>query len=127
VKAPVGNWTHVAFVYSEGAVRGYVDGHERLATSVGPVWGLFDIMANVLLFVPFGLALAVLGKRWGVPPEKAIPSILALGAALSLGIEVLQCWLPGRVPSLIDVAANGIGCALGAALHFAAHWKIRGR
>jgi hypothetical protein len=127
VNPPVGIWTHVAFVYDEGAVRGYVDGRDLLATSIGPVWSVFDIVVNLLLFVPFGVGLAAVAQSRGVPRERAIPLILALGAAFSLGLEVLQCWLPDRVPSLIDVAANSAGSAFGAAFHFAANSQVLDR
>jgi VanZ family protein len=120
MRPPLGVWTHVAFVFNAGNVRGYVDGRELLAAEIGQVWDLFDIVVNLLLFVPLGFGLAAVGESLGVPPEKAIPLILALGAALSLGVEVMQCWLPDREPSLIDVAVNSVSSALGAALHFAA-------
>ena len=120
VRPPIGTWTHIAFVHDGSAVRGYVDGRELLATEIGEVWDLFDIVVNLLLFVPFGFGLAVLGECMGVRPKTAIALTLVLGAALSLGVEVLQCWLPDRDPSLIDVAANSASSALGAALHFTA-------
>jgi VanZ like family/Concanavalin A-like lectin/glucanases superfamily len=119
VKPPVGPWTHIAFVY-DGAVRGYVDGREVLAANVGHPWELSDIVGNLLLFVPFAFGLAAVGQSRGIPPGRAIPLIIALGAALALGVETLQCWLPDRDPSWIDVAANGASSALGAGLYFAA-------
>jgi len=120
VRPPIGTWTHIAFVHDGSAVRGYVDGRELLATEIGEVWDLFDIAVNLLLFVPLGFGLAAIAQSGGVPPARAILLIFAVGAALSLGVEVLQCWLPDREPSLIDVAANSASSALGAALHFAA-------
>lgn len=127
VTAPVGIWTRIAFVYHDGAVKGYVDGRELLSTTVRQVWDLFDIVANLLLFVPLGFGLAAVGESMGVPRERAIALILALGAALSLGVETLQYWLPDREPSLIDVAANSASSALGAALHFAASSEVLAR
>lgn len=123
VRPPVGTWTHVAFVY-DGAVRGYVDGRELLGTNVGQPWDLLDIVGNLLLFVPFGFGLAAVAQSRGVPPERAILLIIALGAAFSLGVETLQCWLPDREPSWIDVAANSASSALGAGLHFAVSSEV---
>src|SRR2546425_3537051 len=119
VRPPVDVWTQIAFVY-DGAVRGYVDGRELLATNVSPPEDLFDIVGNLLLFVPFAFGLAAMGQGRGVRPERAIPLILVLGAALSFGVETLQCWLPDRDPSWFDVAANSASSAIGAGLHFAA-------
>ena len=123
VHPPMGVWTHVVFVY-DGAVRGYVDGREvRVA---GESHDLDELAGNLLLFVPLGFGLAALARGRGLRAAVAIPLILLLGAALSLGVEVLQCWLPDRDPSLVDVAANSASAALGAALQFAsssARWR----
>src|SRR5688572_30686714 len=123
VRPPVGTWTHIAFVY-DGAVKGYVDGRERLATNIIGPGDLFDIVVNLLLFVPLGFGLAAMGQGRRVRPERAIPVILVLGAALSLGVETLQCWLPDREPSWIDVAANSASSAIGAGLHFVANSEV---
>ncbi len=64
----------------------------------------FDIVANVLLFVPLG-ALAP-GRR-----------TLAAGLLLSVAIETTQALLPPRTPSLLDVLANSLGVTLGVLLH----------
>ena len=70
-----------------------------------------EALANVLLFIPLG-ALLPFALR-GVPP-----SVLLLGAATaSLAIETTQyLFLPGRVPSLLDVLLNGGGAAIGLVL-----------
>ena len=69
-----------------------------------------EAVANGLLFVPVG-ALAALALRRRPP---VLP--LALGAVLSVLIELAQNALPGRVPDLVDVAANTAGTAGGVAL-----------
>lgn len=74
-----------------------------------------DAVANVLLFLPFGFALALAG----VHPRRA----LFLGAAISLCIETTQLTLlTGRDANLADVLANSTGAFLGALLghHLAA-------
>lgn len=68
---------------------------------------LSDVVANILLFVPYGLLLAsplLQGRR--------LPAALA-GVALALGVQVLQFWFPHRDPSGMDAVFNGIGLLLG--------------
>jgi len=72
----------------------------------GRFW-LTDIIANVLLFVPLGVALAISGLR----PHR----ILLVGASVSCGIEIWQfLGVTGRDATLIDVVTNSIGALLGA-------------
>ena len=40
--------------------------------------------------------------------------------ALGIGLEILQAYVPGRMPSAADALANGVGVALGAGL---ARWS----
>lgn len=35
-------------------------------------------------------------------------------------VEILQCWLPSREPSFIDVATNSISTVLGVLMYFVA-------
>lgn len=63
---------------------------------------------NALLFLPLGV---LLGKQ-GHHPVAA----LLLGAALAVGIEGLQLVVPGRHPTVGDIAWNGSGAALGVAI-----------
>jgi VanZ family protein len=76
-------------------------------------WTGFDVAVNVLGYSPLGflLALAVMrGTDWGWPVTLA-----SLGAALlSLSMEMLQGFLPSRVPSNLDLALNALGAWLGA-------------
>lgn len=67
-----------------------------------------DLVLNVALFVPLGLALAALGVR----PMHA----LGVSLALSLGIEGIQVLLPGRSTTLRDALCNAAGGWLGAIL-----------
>ena len=74
---------------------------------------LADGLANVLLFVPLGLGLAlaaVRGRR-----------VWIVGASLSCLVEVIQLLLPGRYPSVGDVVCNTLGTVAGAA----AVWKFQ--
>lgn len=65
-----------------------------------------DLILNVGLFVPLGLALSAFGIR----PLRA----LGIGFALSAVIEVVQLLLPGRYPTLRDALCNASGAWLGA-------------
>lgn len=67
-----------------------------------------DIITNVLLFLPLGWALRgskLIRPSWG---------LVLLPAALSVGIEALQHWIPGRHSSPGDVVFNTIGAGIGA-------------
>jgi glycopeptide antibiotics resistance protein len=71
-------------------------------------YGFIESGANVLFFVPVGFLLGLLfSYRWWW---------LAIvgGAALSCAVETAQgVFLPGRVSSAADVAANSFGALLG--------------
>jgi len=69
-----------------------------------------EIIQNLLLFLPFGAALA---WRW---PQLRWRQVLGAGLALSFAVEFLQQWIPGRDPSLGDIVTNGASTLLGATL-----------
>ena len=82
-----------------------------------------DVLANVFLYMPLGF-LSALGRR-----SRTIPVILLAALSLSLGVEILQAFLPGRVASWLDVATNVFGAGAGAALATGAattHWPGSG-
>lgn len=70
-----------------------------------------DILANVALFVPFGLVAAVRRGRGAL--SQTLP-VLLLGLALAAALQVAQLFIPSRVPALSDVVWNGLGLLLGA-------------
>jgi hypothetical protein len=70
--------------------------------------GLADALANLLLFVPLGMALRVAADR-------RLGAVLAV-VVFSMGIETVQAWVPGRFPSVGDVLFNGLGGAVGVLL-----------
>ncbi len=73
----------------------------------------FDIAANVIAYVPLGL----LGVLAVAPRLAGAPAWLAAtlgGAALSFAMEALQTYLPNRIESNVDFAANALGAAIGA-------------
>ena len=72
-----------------------------------------DFIQNVLLFMPFGFALACFMscKKRSAATELVL-SVL-VGASLSFAVEFSQVFLPTRDPSWNDVVANAIGAAVG--------------
>ena len=78
----------------------------------------FDVAANVAAYVPLG-ALAVLTMP-RLPRSAAVLLAMGLGAATSGLLEAAQSYLPDRIASNLDFAANVAGALLGALLGAAA-------
>ncbi|HEX5580247.1 MAG TPA: VanZ family protein, partial [Gemmatimonadaceae bacterium] len=71
--------------------------------------GGIDVWRNVVLFMPLGVGLGLLGVR----PSRAA----ALGLALSFGVETMQFTvLVGRTATVSDLVTNTAGTALGVLL-----------
>ena len=68
-------------------------------------FGLADAIANVVLFVPLGIALGCSA----VSARKTV----ALALLLSTAIEIAQLWIPGRESTLADIIWNTTGAAVG--------------
>jgi len=68
--------------------------------------GLFDVFANIALFVPFGALTVLAGRKRS--------TAMLFGLLLTFGVESAQRFLEPRCPSWLDVAANAAGAALGA-------------
>ena len=66
-----------------------------------------EFLANVALFVPFGLLLPI------AFPNTPGFLVVQIGCLLSVGIELVQVVIPSRVPAVSDVIANTIGVAVG--------------
>lgn len=76
-------------------------------------WTRFDIAVNMAGYVPMGSMLALSALRSDRSRQALwIPVLLA--GALSLCMEMLQSYLPARVPSREDWLLNTAGAALGA-------------
>ena len=71
----------------------------------------FDVSANFLGYLPYGL-LCALTVRSRMPSVSAALFAALTGGALSLALEAAQSFLPARIPSNVDVLANvaGAGC-----------------
>jgi len=87
-----------------------------------PAWfPHFDIVSNLLGYLPLGLLGYVAAVRSGWRAAPAFAAAVAGAALLSYALEVLQQFLPARVPSLLDLALNAAGAALGALVGAALH------
>ena len=76
---------------------------------------LFDVMVNILAYIPFGFLLVFAAyPRWR--NFQALGIALVLSSLLAFGVETLQSWVPSRVPSLMDWWANVFGGLLGGLL-----------
>ncbi len=76
-------------------------------------WTVFDLVANVAVYVPLGFFLTLALYR--LPGRYTAPLIaMLLAAGVSFGLEAVQTWLPSRVPSNVDLACNALGGLLGA-------------
>jgi len=118
--AGLGSWTWMPF---EDLIRAWpLDWARRVI--------LEQMAANVVLFVPFGLALSL--RSWRVPLWR----VAIVSAAFSVGIELTQGLAGnGRSADITDVLMNTLGgiCgwvlgrALLASLRAAVHWARQGR
>jgi VanZ family protein len=86
-----------------------------LAETMPHYWTVFDLIANVIGYVPLG-ALAVLAMYPKPRGAKAVLLASASGALLAASLECLQNYLPSRVPSTLDLITNASGMLLGALL-----------
>jgi hypothetical protein len=79
--------------------------------------GVQDVLQNLVMLLPFGLGLGLLGWR----PVRA----LLAGFALAFTVELLQhTVVPGRDASLSDVVTNTLGTALGAVVASRIDWLL---
>src|SRR6187455_2676642 len=74
-------------------------------------WLRYDTLLNVLAYAPFGFFIALL--RRGATPAQRVLNAAIIGAAMSFAMESLQMYVPPRVASAMDLAANAVGAALG--------------
>ena len=74
-------------------------------------WTRFDVMANVIAYVPFGAFIALAPRR-ATPGARTLLAVCA-GLVLSFAMETLQMFLPPRDASLVDLAANTAGALVG--------------
>lgn len=97
---------------------GRVTGIVGWAADLIAMWGVprepaaivFEFLANVALFVPFGLLMSAAAPKW--PPW----AVIGLGCLVSITIELVQLGIPSRFATVSDVIANTAGAAIGCVL-----------
>jgi len=86
-------------------------------------WTTFDLVSNLLGYLPLGLLLFVALVRSGRRARAAAVLAFAAGALLSLAMETVQNYLPHRVSSNVDLVLNAAGTAIGVAIGALLHWR----
>jgi glycopeptide antibiotics resistance protein len=96
--------------------------HQALALEVPPsLRGTArDLSLNIILFVPLGVLGRRSLRRAGVAPLPTLLVVVGGSLALSLTMETLQHFIPGRFSSLVDVMMNGGGAMIAVAGDMAA-------
>lgn len=91
----------------EGLVSWVFDRVDELRAGFEPAYVVLEFVANIALFVPFGVLVRVAFARpaWWV--------VLLLGFATTVTIELVQSTLPTRFSTVSDVVANTLGTAAG--------------
>ncbi|MDP1650499.1 MAG: VanZ family protein [Rubrivivax sp.] len=88
-----------------------------MAVLAWPPWRHdFDLWSNLLGYLPLGALLLIAARRSGVRVLGTLALAVAAPALLSYAMEVLQHFVPGRHPSLKDLALNSAGALCGALL-----------
>jgi len=78
----------------------------------------YDVFINILAYFPLGFLAALSLYHWRNNDTTVMPVVIAAaaGAALSLSMETLQVFIPGRVAALPDLLTNTAGSLAGAIL-----------
>nr|WP_246294688.1 VanZ family protein [Schlegelella koreensis] len=94
-----------------------------LAQPFSRYWIGFDVIANLVGYLPLGALMffAMVRSNWHAGRAALAASVLA--ALLSLTLETLQSYLPQRVPSKLDLMLNVAGGLAGVALAALVHWR----
>jgi VanZ family protein len=84
-------------------------------------WTGFDLVANLVGYMPLGALVFGALVRTGTAPRRALLLAVLIGAGLSFTMEFLQNFLPNRVASNIDFGLNASGALFGALLGSVVH------
>jgi VanZ family protein len=88
---------------------------EVLASPFVQTYTLFDVLSNLLAYLPFGVLMA-LTLRVHLSVRGTVLWATLSGLALALAMEYLQMYLPSRNSSDADLASNTLGMFCGALL-----------
>ncbi len=83
---------------------------------------ILPIVANILLFVPWGFLLFIALYTVERPTIQTYVLTLLLGFTFSCVVEAWQYFLPSRVADINDIIWNSVGTLIGAIL---AHFRMR--
>src|SRR5262245_19139310 len=98
-----------ASLYPFRTWRGPTEGALRFLLAPWPrYYTFFDLLVNVVAYVPVGFLFALAAMSRLAPRWAALAAILA-GTGLSLTVEVAQRYIPERVSSNLDLLDNGLG------------------
>jgi VanZ family protein len=112
---------------SRGMAAAYRRDHHPLSLGVPPSLRgkARDLSLNVVLFIPLGMLARRSLRHAGVAPLPALLATVGGSMALSLSMETLQHFIPGRYSSLVDVLMNGGGAVIGMSADMAVHAVTR--
>jgi VanZ family protein len=97
--------------------------HRPVSTQILAVI-IVPIIANILLFVPWGFLMFITLYSTDRPTLQTYVLTILLGFTFTLTIEAWQYFLPSRVTDVNDVIWNTVGTVLGAVL---GHMRLRVR
>lgn len=97
--------------------------HRPVSTQIFAVI-VMPVVANILLFVPWGLLMFISLYRVERPTIQTYVLTILLGFTFTVTIEAWQYFLPSRVADVNDIISNTIGTILGALL---GHARLRVR
>lgn len=102
--SPFSGWQEQGFTFAE-----------VLVSPFRQTYTAFDALSNLLAYLPFGVLLA-LTFRVHADSQKSVLAATLVGLLLSVLMEYLQTWLPGRISSNADIVSNTTGMFIGALL-----------
>ena len=74
----------------------------------------FDVLVNLLAYLPFGAFIALVPHR--LSPGRRVALGAVAGFAMSFVMESLQAWIPPRDANVVDLVSNTLGALTGAAI-----------
>jgi glycopeptide antibiotics resistance protein len=77
-----------------------------IVTSFGHHTDKFDLLGNLLLFIPFGFGLAGVLEKRRLGFVKTALVVIVSSLSLSSTVEILQVFLPERASTSIDILSN---------------------
>lgn len=84
----------------------------RADLELGPMEAVRQLGGGLLLLAPLGVLLPMVSGRVAVSPLASLARTVTAGALLSLGIELLQTGVPGRVLDVDSLLLNTVGVAV---------------